>query len=192
MQSGSRNQRFGLSSYMVVITATIIGCAPSAKELMQGTFALDSPVVVEYQPDGSRIFKTRNMVLFADYGKSQLSSLVMVVALSGEPTKDDSSNGIGGLVKFRSIDNLWHFEANRSLILTVQGEKHDLGPCAYQQDTLQRGAKIEDLTVVVPQDLVKRMASVDMVQGQLGEVQFELAGEQLMPIRALVDTIRTQ
>ena len=168
------------------------GCTPSANEIMLKAFAEDPVVQVEYQSDGSRLYKTRNIVLFADYARSQLSSLVMLVALSGEPAREDSLAGIGGLIKFRSIDNVPHFETNRNLIITVRGQQHDLGPCAYHQDTLQKGGKLEDLTVVVPEELVKTMAMVDTVQGEVGDVPFELTGEQLVPIRALVDTVRVR
>lgn len=181
--------RFCCTTVLVAGLAFTMGCNPSAKDIMQKTFASDPVVQVEYQLDGSRLYKTRNIVLIADFGRSQLSSLVMVVALSGEPTKEDSTGRIGGLVKFRSIDVLPHFETSRNLTLTVRGEPHDLGPCAYEQDTSAKGQKIEDLTVIIPQTLVHDIAASDAVQGSLGEVPFDLAGDQLLPIRALVDSV---
>lgn len=184
--------RFCCSTVLVAGLAFTTGCNPSAKDIMQKTFAEDPVVQVEYQPDGSRLYKTRNIVLIADYGRSQLSSLVMVVALSGEPMKEDSTGRIGGLVKFRSIDVKPHFEMSRNLTLTVRGEPHDLGPCAYEQDTSGKGQKVEDLTVIIPQALVQDIAASDAVQGTLGEVPFDLTGDQLVPIRALVDTVATR
>lgn len=192
MQNYPISARAWFLSVLFTMGSILPGCNPSAKDIMQKAFAEEPLVQVEYQPDGSRLYKTRNIVLLADYGRSQLSSLVMLVALSGDPTREDSLGGIGGVIKFRSIDNVPHYEVNRNLVLHVQGEHHDLGPCAYQQDTLRKGGKVEDLTVIVPQELVSTMAAVDTVQGTLGEVPFELTGEQLVPIRALVDTVHTR
>ncbi len=94
-------------------------CQPSAKDVMQDTFSQDPPAMVEYQTDGSRIYKTRNIVLYAEFAKTQLSSLVMLVALPEESAGQDSSREAGGLIKFRSIDRIAHFETHRELILTV-------------------------------------------------------------------------
>jgi len=192
MRVGAKNVRSWIWGCELIVVGVIAGCNPSASDVMQQTFDLDPPVQVEYQPDGSRIYKTRNIVLFADFGKSQLSSLVMLVALSGEPTSQDTSAQIGGLVKFRSIDRVAHFEANRNLILAVGSQEQDLGPCAYEQETLQKGGKAEDLTVMIPQPLVRKMAEAETVRGKVGEVEFTLTREQLLPVRALVDTVRAR
>jgi hypothetical protein len=172
-----------------LIAVALGACTPAAKDVMQRSFDLDPPVQVEYQLDGSRLYKTRNIVLIADYGRSELSSLVMLVALSGEPTSEDSVGHIGGLIKFRSIDRIPHFESERDLSLTIGGQHHELGPCAYAPDTLPKGGKIEELTVVVSQSVVHDLATADQVQGKVGPVSFELVGEQLLPIRALADTL---
>jgi hypothetical protein len=185
--TGSRTVTF--LSVVLLIGAALGGCNVSAREMMEREFALDPPVVVEYQQDGSRLYKTRNIVLIADFAKSQMSSLVMLVALSGEPTRDDSAGQIGGLVKFRSIDNVPHFENNRDRVISLGGQRHELGPCAYEQDSIPRGGRVENLTAILPQDLIKEMAAADNVQGLIGVVPFELSGEQLIPVRALVDTV---
>ena len=170
----------------------LVGCGPNAREVLEKSFSQDAPVIVEYQPDGSTLHKTRNIVIFAEYAKSILSSLVMLVAVSGDPIRDSSSGKIEGLMKFRSVDHAAHFDVHRNLILTLANQRHDLGPCAYQQNVRNAETTIEDLTVVVPEQIVRAMAGVDNVTGLIGEVEFALTTEQLLPIRALVDTLGTR
>lgn len=165
------------------------GCGPNAREALQNNFSQDPPVSVEYQPDGSTLYKTRNIVLYADYARSELTSLVMLIALPGKTAASDPLPSTDGLVKFRSISKVPNFEAHRNLGLTLDGQQLDLGPCAYEQETPAEGKTIENLTAVIPREIVNAMAAAEEVQGVIGEVPFGLTGPELEPVRALVDSI---
>jgi hypothetical protein len=45
---------------------------------------------------------------------------------------------------------------------------------------------------MIPQPLVRKMAEAETVLGKVGEVEFTLTREQLLPVRALVDTVRAR
>ncbi len=185
-------ERGGVMRGLLLLLAFVAGCAPSAKELMKQSFAADPPVVIENELDGSRLYKTRNIALDAQYGGSQLSSLVMVIALAADRPAPEAPEGGGGIMKFRSVAAEQRFLAERSLVLTVGGLTRDLGPCAYEIGLSKEKGVVESLTAFVPMDLVRQMARTDTVKGTIGPLPFLLTPAELAPVSALIDTTMTR
>ncbi len=161
---------------------TLSGCGIS-REDFGDTFSRDPLVRVEHGNDSLTYYDSRSMILDMRSCGGKYCFLLMGCTL----VRDEQSVR-GATLRFRSLGENPRFLENRDLSLSFSDSVFTLGDCEYLGLDSYRSWVKEDMKIDVPAKLLLLLDAAQRVTGSLGPVRLEVSGQDLAPIRALLDT----